>query len=136
MADKQKTQNNVHSDQIWRQKINYELHTASAWEKNWGFMRTTANAVKLPPIYKHDARRSGLPSRQAPGLDKNLILSYNIPEVIKTKSLNEKYHVCLFDSVSAYNGIGPGLEVAPDKLGAVWQQCSWQGQRAQMVWLS
>ncbi|KAJ2992610.1 hypothetical protein HDV02_002969 [Globomyces sp. JEL0801] len=106
--------NAVHNDAIWRQTIRYEANTATNWEKNWGFMQKAMieneaiarkekpRAYQPPalPKIQSDNRRSGLPSKLAPGLaDKenpivsDWLFTSNTPRIIQYRFPSEKYNM-------------------------------------------
>jgi hypothetical protein len=96
--DKVKTQNEVHYAQIWRQTVNYELHTANVWESHWGFMRDTlANPkrVVLPPIVKKSEgvdARVFVKDRRV----EDCLMSYNTKQILTRDTPSKKYKVCLY----------------------------------------
>ncbi|KAJ3118910.1 hypothetical protein HDU96_006561 [Phlyctochytrium bullatum] len=116
-----RVRNVVHDDAIWRQTVHYEQTTANNWEPFWGFMKealveasaaakseesTTklARHQRLPPLPPHHPRTrfsSGLPSKLPGGLKLDQdspilgdwLLTYRVPDIIKSRKPVEKYSV-------------------------------------------
>eukprot|EP01135_Chromosphaera_perkinsii_P003506 Nk52_evm6s246 gene=Nk52_evmTU6s246 len=53
--------NFVHNDQIWRNNIIHEIHTANVWDRNWGFLKGFSKQKPLlnKRRHRHHRKSSG-----------------------------------------------------------------------------